>query len=267
VTIGYPPVVTDAEDPRQGIQSVELAMTVVEALERGRGPMSLTQIAHDSGMGPSKAHRYLVSLARVGLVTQSQRSGMYDLGPAARRIGVESLRRMDEVGLVSEHLPALRDRTTHAVNLAVWGDQGPVLVRWEYGSFALPITVRVGATLPLLTSSVGLVYLAYLPGSLTGPVLDNQLAPEARGTPTPAELRRLQEKVRKRGVAETSGGVIPGVTSLAAPVFPAGESLPLVIALALPARLATAGELARIEGELVRTVQQISEDLGSAAEV
>ena len=266
MSIGYPPVVTDAEDPRQGIQSVELAMTVVEALERGRGPMSLTQIAHDSGMGPSKAHRYLVSLARVGLVTQSQRSGMYDLGPAARRIGVESLRRMDEVGLVSEHLPGLRDRTTHAVNLAVWGDQGPVLVRWEYGSFALPITVRVGATLPLLTSSVGLVYLAYLPGSLTGPVLDNQLAPEAHGTPTPAELRRLQEKVRKRGVAETSGGVIPGVTSLAAPVFPAGESLPLVIALALPARLATAAEMARIEGELVSTVQQISDDLGSAAE-
>ena len=239
-------------------------MKIVEVLERGLGPMSLTQIAHASGMGPSKVHRYLVSLSRVGMVAQSQRSGLYDLGPAARRIGVESLRRMDEVGLVSEHLPGLRDRTSHAVNLAVWGDHGPVLVRWDYGSFALPITVRVGATMPLLTSSVGLVYLAYLPGSLTDPVLESQLSTDPRDVPTAAELAALREEVRRRGVAETSGGVIPGVTSLAAPVFPAGESLPLVIALAIPSRIADRSEVARIEAELLRTVEMVGLDLGSA---
>ncbi|WP_218828047.1 helix-turn-helix domain-containing protein [Streptomyces sp. CS227] len=40
--------------PRQGIQSVELAMTVLQALEEGRGPMSLTQIATASGTGPAR---------------------------------------------------------------------------------------------------------------------------------------------------------------------------------------------------------------------
>ena len=241
-------------------------MTIVEAIERSLGPMSLTQIANASGMGPSKVHRYLVSLSRVGLIARSQRSGLYDLGPAARRIGVESLRRMDEVGLVSEHLPGLRDRTSHAVNLAVWGDQGPVLVRWDYGSYALPITVRVGATLPLLTSSVGLVYLTYLPESLTRPVLESQQSNDPGDVPTAAELAALREKVRRRGVAETSGGVIPGVTSLAAPVFPAGESLPLVIALALPARIADDAEVARIEAELLKTVELVGLDLGSSSE-
>ena len=256
--------VTAAPDPRQGIQSVEIAMSIVEVIERGLGPMSLTQIAQASGMGPSKVHRYLVSLSRVGLVGQSQRSGLYDLGPAARRLGVESLRRMDEVGLVSEHLPGLRDRTAHAVNLAIWGDHRPVLVRWEYGSHALPITVRVGATLPLLTSSVGLVYLAHLPESLTGPLLATQIATDPHGAPTTKDLAAICEDVRQRGIAETSGGVIPGVTSLAAPVFPAGESLPLVIAVVLPARIADAAEVARIEVELLRTVATIAIDLGSA---
>jgi hypothetical protein len=46
-----------APGTRQGIQSVELAMTVLEALEAGLGPMSLTQIATSAGMSPSKAHR------------------------------------------------------------------------------------------------------------------------------------------------------------------------------------------------------------------
>jgi hypothetical protein len=37
-------------DARQGIQSVENAMTVLLALERGAGPMALTQIAESCGM-------------------------------------------------------------------------------------------------------------------------------------------------------------------------------------------------------------------------
>ncbi|MEC3975771.1 hypothetical protein [Amycolatopsis sp. H20-H5] len=85
-----------------------------------------------------------MSLARVGFVAQSPGSGRYDVGPAMRRLGIAALRRMDEVALVSEHLPTLRDRTGHAVNLAAWADHGPVIVRWDYGSYAPPITVRVG---------------------------------------------------------------------------------------------------------------------------
>ncbi|WP_370542239.1 helix-turn-helix domain-containing protein [Amycolatopsis sp. FDAARGOS 1241] len=38
-----------------------MAMTVVRALERGSGPMSLKQVAEASGMAPSKVHRYLVA--------------------------------------------------------------------------------------------------------------------------------------------------------------------------------------------------------------
>jgi DNA-binding IclR family transcriptional regulator len=251
---------------RQGIQSVELAMTVLQALEQGLGPMSLTQIATAAGMIPSKAHRYLVSLGRVGLVTQSQRSGLYDLGPAMRRLGIESLRRMDEVGLASEHLPGLRDRTKHAVNLAVWGDHGPVLVRWDYGAYPLPINVRVGATLPLLSSSVGRVYLAYLPETITSPVLASQFAAGDIDPPAADEISRIRAQVLERGVAVTSGGVIPGVTSIAAPVFPAGESVPLVVAIALPSRVADGAAIAMLTAELLRTTAAIAADLGSVAD-
>jgi DNA-binding IclR family transcriptional regulator len=246
---------------RQGIQSVELAMTVLQALADGLGPMSLGQIAAASGMQPSKAHRYLVSLGRVGLVTQASRSGRYDLGPAMRRLGIEALRRMDEVALVSEHLPTLRDRTGHAVNLAVWGDHGPVVVRWDYGSYALPITVRVGATMSLLTSSIGHVYLAHLPKTLTGPLLRDQFA--TPGAPSRDEIDGLVADVVRAGVAVTSGGVVPGVASVAAPVFPAADSLPLVIAVVLPAQQATDAVLASVTAELLRTTQAISKELGS----
>lgn len=251
-----------ASPARQGIQSVELAMTVLQAMEEGLGPMSLSQIAAASGMQPNKAYRYLVSLARVGLVAQSPRSGRYDLGPAMRRLGIEALRRMDEVAVVSEHLPALRDRTGHAVNLAVWGDHGPVIVRWDYGSYALPITVRVGATMPLLTSSIGRVYLTYLPRTLSDPLLQAQLGAAEGGAASREEIDQITADVRRAGVAVTSGGVVPGVVSVAAPVFPAAESLPLAVAIAMPAREVTDELLASVTDELLRSAQVMSIELG-----
>lgn len=251
---------------RQGIQSVELAMTVLRALEEGRGPMSLTQLAAAAGMQPSKVHRYLVSLARVGLVAQSPSSGRYDMGPAMRRLGVESLRRMDEVALVSEHLPGLRDRTSHAVNLAVWGDHGPVVVRWEYGAHALPITVRVGATMPLLTSAMGGAFLAHLPEQLTEPVLRGQLEAQTLDAATRDRVDRIKSEVLREGVATTVGGVIPGVTSLAAPVFTAGESFPLVVTLVMPARGITEQDVAHLSEQLLTSTRAMSEVLGHAVD-
>lgn len=252
----------DRADARQGIQSVELAMTVLQALEEGRGPMSLTQLAAACDMGASKVHRYLVSLTRSGLVAQSRSSGQYDLGPAMRRLGIEAIRRMDEVGLASEHLPGLRDRTGHSVNLAVWGDHGPVVVRWDYGTYALPITVRVGATLPLLSSSVGRVYLTHLPEVLTGPVLQAERA--AGAGPSDRELARITAAVHRDGVAVTSGGVIPGVSSVAGPVFAAGQSLPLVVAVAMPASQAGPDVVATVADAVRATTTAMTAELGGA---
>ena len=253
----------DFSDGSQGIQSVELAMNVLRAIEDAHGPRSLKHIANAAGMTPSKAHRYLVSLGRVGLVSQSHRSGLYDLGSGLRRLGIEALRRMDEVAETSEYLPGLRDRTMHAVNLAVWGDHGPVIVRWDYGAFPLPVSVRVGTTMPLLDSSVGRVYLAYLPEAVTGPILREQLADEEREHPTERTLRQIVTEVKKLGYARTAGTMAPGVTNIAAPVFAFGDSLPLVISVAVGARYADPTTLRMVTDELLATTELIERDYGS----
>jgi DNA-binding IclR family transcriptional regulator len=250
-------------DARQGIQSVENAMTVLLALERGAGPMTLTQVAEGSGMQPSKAHRYLVSLGRAGLVSQSPRSGRYDLGPAMRRLGAEALRRMDEVGLASDYLADLRDRTRHSVGLLVWGEHGPVLVRGENGGFPMPMTVRVGTTLPLVSTSAGQVFLAYLPETMTEPVIragrtDDQ--PEV----SDEELARIKDEVRRDGLAVTTDAVLPGVCAVAAPAFSAGAS-PLVVVILLPTRQATPSNLRAVIAELRKTAEAISAELGYVA--
>lgn len=252
---------------RQGIQSVEIATTVLLALEKGGSPMGLSQIAALAGMQPSKVHRYLVSLGRGGLVSQSPTSGLYDLGPAMRRLGAEALRRVDEVSLASEYLPGLRDRTRHAVNLAIWGDYGPVIVRWDYGAYSLPITVRVGATMPLLASAVGQVFLAYLPDTMTAPALAAQHPDDDPIPLNDTEIARLKADVRRNGLAFTSGGLIPGLVSVAAPVETTPMSPLLVVAIAMPKAAATPAVLSDITADLLATTTAISTALGHATAI
>lgn len=252
---------TEAGDARQGIQSVENAMVVLLALERGAGPMTLTQIADGSGMQPSKAHRYLVSLRRTGLVSQSPRSGRYDLGPSMRRLGAEALRRMDEVGLASEYLADLRDRTKHAVTLLAWGERGPVSMRWEYGAHPLPITVRVGVTLPLLTTSAGRVFLAHLPEALTAPFVRAEQARDPAAL-SDDEIAAITESVRRDGVAVTTNAMIPGASAVGAPVLATEASPPLVVVVVLPGSHASPAELRTVSAELLKTTEAISAELG-----
>ncbi|KFG00794.1 IclR family transcriptional regulator [Streptomyces europaeiscabiei] len=246
---------------RQGIQSVETAMRVLLALENGGGALSLSAIAQASGMQPSKVHRYLVSLGRIGLTSQDPASGLYDFGAAMRRMGAEALRRTNEVAVAGGHAMQLRDRTGHSVNLAVWGDRGPLVVSWAYGTRPLPLTVRVGATLPLLTSSVGQVFLAHLPESLTGEVLGGELrGKEAEWTSERLAATRAQ--VREEGHAVTHSGVIPGIISVAAPVFAANDPLPLAVSVVLPESLGTPDHLAEVTRALHDTVAAASHELG-----
>jgi hypothetical protein len=67
------------ESPQQRIQSIEVGAQVLRALEAGRGPMVLSEVARNCAMQPAKVHRYLVSLVRAGLASQdAEADGLAD---------------------------------------------------------------------------------------------------------------------------------------------------------------------------------------------
>ena len=84
---------------RTGIQSVEVGFALLDGLARSAGPLMLRDLAATAGMSAAKAHRYLVSFQRLQLVVQDASSTRYDLGPAALKLGLASLSRLDAVKL------------------------------------------------------------------------------------------------------------------------------------------------------------------------
>lgn len=201
---------------RKRIQSVEHGVRVLEALIKPRRSLPLREIAATAAMSRSQTHRYLLSYVNTGLVRQDPLSGFYCLGPMALRIGIAALSHLDQVQETSACLRALVDDSGYSGCMTVWGDYGPTIIRLLDGEQPIVISHNIGSVLPLLTSSNGMVFLAYQPEAKSRPILDAEMA---HSDLDEATIAQRIAGVRAVGYATTKGSVIPGLSSIAAPVF------------------------------------------------
>jgi DNA-binding IclR family transcriptional regulator len=246
----------------KGIQSVEIGTRVLQAVQAGSGPMSLSAIGAAVGMQPSHVYRYVVSLVRGGLLAPATTAGQYDLGPACAQLGIEAMRRVDEVGIASRHLAELRDRTRHSVTLAAWGGHGPTIIRWLDGAYSIPVRIRAGTTLPLLASAVGHGFLAFLPPDVTEPILQRELESGLSPAMPAEEVEHLKSEVRTLGVATTRGLFVQGSTALAAPIFDVDAQPVLVMAIVAQSIDLPDEMLPDMQAELLSATRSASAQLG-----
>ena len=104
----------------RGIQSVEVGGQLLKALARSGRRMALKDLARDADMTPAKAHPYLVSFGKLGLIEQDPVSGHYGLGQLAVQLGLISLQQVDPVRLAIAELPALALTMGCTVSAAVF---------------------------------------------------------------------------------------------------------------------------------------------------
>jgi DNA-binding IclR family transcriptional regulator len=189
-----------------------MTLKVLVAVSQGPGPRALKDIASAAGMAPSSAHRHLTSLVRAGMAEQHDATGRYDLGPLVIELGLLALARRDPVRLIGSSLEELRDRLDETVFLAVWGNRGPTIVRWEESARAVTVNVRVGSVLPLMKSATGRVFLTWLQPASIADLLSREGA-------APKQVEFLRRTTCQRGLGCVEGDLLPGVASLSAPVF------------------------------------------------
>lgn len=209
-------------DSKNGVQSLEIGMTILRAISSGHRAMMLKDIAAAADMPASKVHRYLVSLVRCGLVEQDPATTRYDLGPFALSLGLVAVDRLDRVKLGLSAIADLRDQINQTTALAIWSDNGPVIIRSVRPYRPITVNVVTGTALNLLTSASGRVFAAHLPR----PVTQDRITQEQASQSVPPELQSgtgveaLLAQVRADGVATVADyHLVPGVAAAAAPVF------------------------------------------------
>jgi|SRR5579872_7283447 len=206
---------------QQGIQSIEVGGRLLQALAQAGRAQMLRDLAAAAQMPAAKAHRYLVSFTRMGLVEQGAETGLYDLGPFALELGLGALARVDAVSLAAPVLEDLTRETGHTVAVAVWANQGATIVRWLGADSPVAASLRVGSVMPLTRSATGGAFLAFLPAVATARWVKKELADHARKGLEPLTQEQVDAFVaatRGRGYAHTSE-FIPGISGMAAPVF------------------------------------------------
>jgi DNA-binding IclR family transcriptional regulator len=214
-----PSKIPAAEPPRlqRGIQSVEVGGQLLRALAHQGRPMALKDLARDAGMSAAKAHPYLVSFGKLGLVEQDAQSGRYGLGPLAMQLGLISLQQYDPVRLATPLIGELARTLGHTVGVAVWGNRGPTMVRIEEAPSAVHVNMRHGTVMSLRGTASGLLFCAFLPRATVLPLLVAEQDGGKRNAGFDAALQAQLARVRELGLAIAVDGSVPGISAMAAP--------------------------------------------------
>lgn len=221
---------------RQRVQAAETGMAVLKGLARLGGRASLTALAAQVDESPAKVHRYLASLMEEGLVAQDGGSQHYYLGAEAIQIGLAAMRQADPIRLIEPALVRLCESLEVTCFVAVMGNKGPTIVRFEEPGLSVTVSVRVGSVMSLLWSATGRVFLGLQGGSAVTALAEAEL------TAAPAELcaqldaadpiGTLRHAVQVEHCAVVRDTYQRGISAVAAPLFDhAGHVCAVITAL------------------------------------
>lgn len=228
-----------ADRQQIGVQSVEIAARLLKTLAQLEGPQTLKDLSAAAALPPAKAHRYLVSLIREGLIEQSAIDGRYDFGGAAREIGRAAINRLDIMRIGAPLLVELRNTLQQTVFMGVWGNEGPTVLYWLDVPRPVSVIIRPGSILPLLTSALGLVCAAYLPPDLTKRRIAQEIAEHRKSgldlaVKSVEDVARKLADIRARGFGLVKGDLIRGIDAMAVPVLDFKNDLVAVLAAVGP---------------------------------
>jgi len=240
---------------RQRVQAAETGMAVLKGLADLGGRASLTALSAHVQESTAKVHRYLASLAEGGLVSQDAGTQQYFLGPEAIRIGMAAMRQADPIRAAEPALVRLRESLEATCFIAVMGNKGPTIVRFEEPGLPVTVNVRVGSVLPLLWSATGRAFLAYLDERAVQTMAQEELASasdEQRSSLTAKEpISKLRDAVRKAGCASVRDTNLRGISAVSAPLHDhTGRVCAVLTALG-----ATGGFDATVDGPIATAVR------------
>lgn len=145
---------------RQGVQVIQRAVAVLNALKLSAGEMSLGEIAKAVGLPRSTVQRLVDALARESFVIAASASGGVRLGPALAALGAAT--RFPIVELARPTLEALAKATGETIDLALVNGDKVVFLDHIAGMHRLAAVSAIGAAFPLHCTANGKAILAQM---------------------------------------------------------------------------------------------------------
>lgn len=203
------------------IQAVERAAAVLAALANGdEHGRRMTDVAAETGLQRSTAHRILSTLEQIGFVERDEASSRYYLGYLLFSLGMSATRRFGLTELAEESTSRLAERTEDTVFLSVRTGHQALCIDRVVGSYPIKtLTLSVGDLRPLGVGSGSLALLAWLPDDEIDTIIAaNETALAAYPRFDRASLLELVATSRADGYAFNDGRILPAMSAVGVPV-------------------------------------------------
>ncbi len=238
-------------------QVVDRALDLLVAVVGAARPVSLMEIAAQTGVDKTTAQRLLTSLVERGLLTRDV-SRRYDVGPALYGLAAAVNARSTIRALAAPHLVDLRDASGETSSLHLLAGDQRVCVDGAESRHPVRRVVPLGESIPLHTGPSGKVILAHLEQAARDRVHASAgVAGAAR-----EELERLLAQVRATRVMQTESDRTHGIRAVSAPIFGA-RGVVASITVAGPADRWTRDAATAVEDAVLGAASAISSRLGA----
>lgn len=226
------PVEEDEDRNGASIQSVITAALVLDELAREGTPIGVSDLARRLGTTRAKAHRYLSTLRQAGLVEQDSLTEKYRLGLRLLSLSQAAMDQMEVRKIAEPYLKVLRDKCGQTVAMSIPTNGVPVVVSSIQAPNIVTLNVMVGGRLVPHATAHGRVVLAFSTPELVNVILKGPLQAMTPRTPVKkSEILARLDIVRERFYEQAVGESLLGISTLAAPVFDAGENIVAVVAI------------------------------------
>jgi DNA-binding IclR family transcriptional regulator len=227
------------------------------------GRASLTALASYVNESPAKVHRYLVSLMEESLIVQEPLTQQYALGPECLAIGLAAMRQVDPIRVAEPSLVLLRESLEVTCFIAVMGNRGPTIVRFEEPGLPVTVNVRAGSVMSVLWSATGRLFLGLLDESRIRTMAEDELAHASADLRAQLDaldpIGQLRTGVQGNRCATVKDTYLKGISAVAAPLFDYNGRL----CATLTALGATGGFDCSIDGPIAVAVRREAEAISA----
>jgi len=253
---------------RYAINSVLRANAVLRCLARENGGLRVGTIARRLGLDRTTAFRLVVTLEACGLVERVAATKEVKLGVGVFEIGSAYIRSTDLHSVARPLMIDLALRVKESVHWAILSGDKAVCIDKIDSPRGLGTTSKIGGAVPLNSSSVGKVLLAFQPEEARERLLASMALPRLteRTVTSAVVLRQEIADIRRRGYSLSLGEGEPDMACVAAPIFDHDHRI--IAGLSIGGsiqRFADKDNARLLAASLLETAWQISEKMGCTA--
>jgi DNA-binding IclR family transcriptional regulator len=194
------------------------SLTILDAFDAEHRRLTLSQIARRSGLPLATAHRLVGELEIWGALVRNS-IGSYEIGGRIWQLGLLAPVQTELREVALPYMQDLFHVTKDNVQLAIRDGMRSLYIERIAGQRSYPILGKTGARLPLHTTAVGKVLLAYSPEDVIDAALIS-LTPETTKSIIDKKIMQKQlTSVLKDGYATTRDEMSLGASSIAVPIL------------------------------------------------